>query len=825
MGPLSGAAAGGALALALLVSPAAAGEVGVLLPEGPPLPGQAVPAVWWWDDDAPAPLVLTAEGGSVEGRALPLGPGRVALRLRAAPGADGLRVSSGGGDWVDVPLRGEAAPAIELAPRASTAVGGAVAVGPAAAQSGQALVYFAPEGRFEADEPGALAVFRPGPDPFPRAVPIGARDPGDPTGPSAFSVVAVRARVRVPVRTEPGTRVSVRVSGRSAGPVAADAAGEATLSVELRPGEQQGELVLEDSAGNQQISPIVLGAPPRASLLAVARPRAPGAAADALIDLFAVAGDGRPWAGPAPTCFTALGEAAPVAALGGGRFRAAVPPPPDAEALDLRVDCALGDAARAGVRLPAPPPRAARIRLRASPDTLDAAAPRALVRAWVESSDGERLPPDGLELRAGLGHLEPVPTTGGTVERLYTGDGARAAGGDAIDAAWRPPRGDGPPVGLELEVAWPAADAPAAVRARVLDARGRPLPDVAVIIRAPSGPPERWVTGPDGEARGVWAVPGTAALELWAQAGGVERRLRLRPAPGAALPAPGAPALAATLALPIHRSPVRAVSLDTDPVAVAATPGARARVLVRLLDKDGLPVDDPTLRLSADRGTLEPPHRRVDGAWESVWTPPPDARPGPVRITARSEDGRFADTSTTLDLRPPIERRSVTVTGGWALGRGGVSSPVGDVAADWRLRRVPPLWLQVGAAAWQAAADGEDPLTGAPLAVRAGLFPVRIGVSVRRPLAEAPRVGLGAAAGIALVPTALAVRAGGETVRSGLGLGLPGAHLSANVAWRWSGAEIIAQAGVHAVRLEADGLGWDGPAGGAFLSVGARFSD
>ena len=824
MGPLrrTALALGGLLALA----PAGArgAEPGLLLPEGPPLPGQAVPALWDGGAGEGVPA-LAVEGGSIDGRVLPAPNGRAAFRLRAAPGSGPLRVGDGAGLSVEVPLRADAAPALELAARASTAIGGSVAVGPARGPAGADAVYFAPEGRFEPDAGAGVSVFRPGPDPFPRAVPIGARDPSDPTGPAAFSVVSVRARVRVPVRTEPGTAVSVRVGGRTAGPVVADAAGEAALAVELRPGEQQGELVLEDRAGNQQVSPLVLGAPPRASLLAVARPRGPGAQADALVDLFALGGDGRPWSGAAPTCFTALGEPAPVAALGGGRYRAAVPPAPDAEAMDLRVDCTLGDAARAGVRLPSPPARPSRIRLRASPDTLDATAPRALLRAWVETADGERVPPDGLSLRAGLGHLEPQPSAGGTVERLYTGDAARAAGGDAIEAAWHPPRGEGPVLGLEIEAAWADAAAPLVVRVRAIDARGRPVPDVPLTLQAPDGPPARWVTGPDGEARGAWPASAGGRVELRATAGGVERRVWVRPTPGAALPSPGAPALAATLALPIHRSPVRAVSLDTDPVAVVAVPGARARVLVRLLDKDGLPVDDPTLRLSAEHGTLEPARRRPDGTWESVWAPAPDARPGPVRITARSEDGRFADTSTTLELRAPVARRSVAVGGGWALGVGGVSSPLGDVAAEWRLRRVPPLWLHVGAAAWQAAAAGEDPLTGAPLSVRAVLLPVRVGAAVRRPLVEAPRVALGAAAGVALVPAALAVRAGGETVRGGPSLGLPGAFLAGNVSWRVSGAEVLAQAGVHAARLEAGGLGWDGPAGGAFLTVGARFSD
>ena len=114
---------------------------------------------------------------------------------------------------------------------------------------------------------------------------------------------------------------------------------------------------------------------------------------------------------------------------------------------------------------------------------------------------------------------------------------------------------------------------------------------------------------------------------------------------------------------------MRAVFLSTEPRTVQAIPGETARVTVRLVDAEGVPVVDEDIDLVASEGVVTRPRRKADGSYEATWAPPPTLAYGTVRITATSRKGTFAATSTELELVPRVVRRSPGVTAGWKVRR------------------------------------------------------------------------------------------------------------------------------------------------------------
>lgn len=759
---------------------------------------------------------LQATSGAVLGAPVPLGDGRWRVRYRApsAPGEARLLLNSGAAPiGLSLPVAPWPPPAVTLPATRSHLVGAAGGVHVPLSGAIDGLELVGPEGETArgADE----LIWQPGPDPFPRAVPLLLHDPRQ-SGVPAATVVLLRARPRLPVQTEPGTKVTVQVGRRSYGPVVAGADGVAQATAEVRPGETTATLLLEDAAGNVQRSSLNLGGAPRPALAALAESRLPGQERAPRVHLLAVSPAGTPWTGTPPICVTSLGARATVVSVAPGRWTATVPKQPDDAAFAVRLDCTVEGVAVATVRVAPPPPRPDSLDLRLSPPELSAELPRGAVRVALLGAEGDRLPANGIELEAELGALDEIEPGPGALRAVYAGDAAVAAGGDTLTARWSPPAGTGPVRALTLSGERTRGADHARVHARALDAEGRSLAGVRVGLWV-GGAEVEVVTDATGWATAAVPVPAGVAVPE-ARSGGVVRRLTL---PDAATigPLPGQADLTAQLRIPIRTGQVRQVFLSTDPGTLVLTGVERARVVVRLEDQEGNPVADPSLGLVASEGVVTRPRRRADGTYEALWAPPPGMTLGRVRITAESGDGSFAATSTDLDIVPREARRAPGFAVGWLAGPRGVSSPFLRVSGDLRL---PVAGGRVYGRAWvglygeQAATTD---VTGLDVAVDLTLLPVGLGAATRQ---ERGRIASWFGASFVLAPYRLEAQVGDAVPARGIAWANPGFEVGTGGGWRLRGGELTADLGYLFLSTTPDGIGWRGPVGGFMSTLGYR---
>ncbi len=756
-------------------------------------------------------LEIEAPAARLVGRPVALGPGRWQVRLRTPEAGTTLPLTLRTGpveEVVTLPLEAWPDSAVALPPTIDAAVGGPRAsVGvPAGARVG------ASEGLV-----GQGGAWAPGPDPFPRAVPLLVAPGDDREALPAATVVRLRARPRLPVRTEPGARVSVVVGRRSYGPFVADEGGVAQATAEVRPGESTATLVLEDAAGNVQKSEIALGGDPRPALAALPELRAPGQDRAPRVHLFGVRADGRPWAGDPPECLTSVGARARVVSVGPGRWTAVIPRVPDDAAFDVRVDCTLDGRARTTVRLPAPARQPDQLVLRAVPPELSADVPRAQLQAALETATGERLPATGITLHAELGAVEEEPGDGGAALRAtYDGAGAVAAGGDTVTARWAPTPGEGPPMALVVAGAWAADGSHVRVRARVLDLEGRPLSDVAVRLSAGAGTVDAVSDATGWATAAVEARPGPAALE--AAVGALVRRAALPRGGSVGAPA-GASDLETRLRVPIRAGVVRRVFLTTEPRTLVLTGPERARVVIRLEDRDGNPVPDASLELSANAGVVTRPRQRTDGAYEALWAPPPGMAFGRVRISARSRDGTFSETSTELDVVPREVRTAPGLSAGWLAGPRGLSSPLLRLTGDVRIPGAPGALFVRGWAGVYGEQAATTDTSGAQLEVDVGLLPIGVGAISRQ---ERGRLAGWAGATVVAAPYRMEARFDQVVPRRGVGFAAPGFEVVTGGGWRLRSGELTAEVGYLFLSIDEDTVGWRGPIGGFHGSLGYR---
>ena len=261
----------------------------------------------------------------------------------------------------------------------------------------------------------------------------------------------------------------------------------------------------------------------------------------------------------------------------------------------------------------------------------------------------------------------------------------------------------------------------------MLDERGRPLAAERLTLRI-----GEHLVEVETDERG-WATAALLPTATWWS----PRRRSIR---GPCMALPGNARIGRTertlisrrVRLPIRSGSIRKVFLGTDPGTLVLTGTERARVIVRLEDKEGNPVADSSVTLKASEGVVTRPRRRPDGTYEALWAPPPGMRYGRVRITAESGDGAFATTSTDLDVVPREARRAPGLGVGWIGGSRGLASPFVRVSGDIRL---PVAGEQVFGRAWVGTygttATSED-ITGLAFAVDLDLVPVGLGLSTRQ---------------------------------------------------------------------------------------------
>ena len=499
-----------------------------------------------------------------------------------------------------------------------------------------------------------------------------------------------------------------------------------------------------------------------------------------------------------------------------GRWIATVPRVPDDENFAVRVDCTVGGAAVATVRLQPPPVLPTSLALRVSPAEVSAAMPRAAIRATLLGPGGDPTPSAGVTLTAELGSIVEFETLPAGARGIYVGDAAVAAGGDALVAEWSRPLGEGAPAAIELGGERRPDMDHVRLAARVLDERGRPLAAERLTLRI-----GEHLVEVETDERG-WATAALPAegnvVVAEAAAASVVRRMAL---PGnARIGRTEQDAdLQARVRLPIRSGSIRKVFLGTDPGTLVLTGTERARVIVRLEDKEGNPVADSSVTLKASEGVVTRPRRRPDGTYEALWAPPPGMRYGRVRITAESGDGAFATTSTDLDVVPREARRAPGLGVGWIGGSRGLASPFVRVSGDIRL---PVAGEQVFGRAWVGTygttATSED-ITGLAFAVDLDLVPVGLGLSTRQ---ERGRLAGWAGASLVIAPYRIETRIQDSVAARGLGWAKPGFEFATGGAWRLRGGELTLDAGLLLLSVDSNGTGWRGPVGGAIGTVGYR---
>jgi len=663
----------------------------------------------------------------------------------------------------------------------------------------------------------------PPPTPFPRAIPLLVQDVAAPGAPADLGVLILRARTTIPVRTTPGTKVVVQLGGRTLPEVVAGDDGVAAVSVYVRPGEQSARISLEDPAGNRSTSSIQLGGDPRPHLVGFAVP-GQGDVRQPSIVVGATHASGAPWTGAEPRCATPSGLAIGLAAESKGVWRGHLSA---SEADGTRtVECHLGLDAQATLTLPRPTPRPERLVLRVSPPELDARAPNALVRAWVEDRHGDRLSIGLPELTTNAGTLFARQSTSdaaasssppGVAIFDYDGREAIVSGGARIEARWSAPAGSGPV--RDFDFAWSTDGTTLQLAGRALDAQGRPRlgSDVvfsvgdrrlsgealdqgwtAASVQAPSD--VLWVTVSDpstGRMRGAWVLLGSSGGPDWTAAD-LSTRHELR----------------------IVTGPVRRVNLRTDPPTLISAGGQTARVRVELLDRDGNPVTDVPVELVASRGTLTEPRRRPDGTIEATYTPAREGDAGAVEILVRSPEEAFPTTATQLELVADALRSAPGLHIGWLAGSDGLSSPWVGLDGDIALNALPDsVRLRVGVGFYGARATDVDPSSGSPVRVSADLVPVGVGLVGRQTRA---RLVTWVGGSVLVVPYWLRVSVGETTGVKGLALAPPGAHAFGGAGFRTRTGQVDLSLGYVFITTLSGSGGWQGGAGGVLSTLGYR---
>lgn len=817
-----------AVLLALWTSAAVAAslpDVKLYVPAGDPVMGVPTEVeVAVSSDGRPreqANVELAAATGVV-GLGAPAGMGR--WRWPYTPGADKdtLRVRVDGGEWTAIAVSPVGVPRGRLgpAPAVEEAVGDAVVLHfPLLAPvSSSELVVRASEGTtsVEVDTREVRVSLTPGPDRGARVVAVGVADRGQPGGATVFGIARLRARQSAALNVGVGSTVQIKVGRRTYGPFDADATGVAHVTFDVLPGETRFDISAADDLGNTQKvqSPL----PANLSPVIVGVDLATGRLAGARLTLGVWSAAGTPWTGVDPTCRGPTGEPLIARSAGSGVWRvdAALPPDSLASAFDLRVDCAVAESA-ARFRIPLADVLPARVELRAYPDTVSTDFPVAQVQALLLDARGDRLAPDGLQLTALVGHLDSA-VEDGAVHADYRGDAAVPLGSDTIRAEWRAPPGSGAVWDLDLHAA--AVPGGVEVRARAVDALGRPLAGIAVHGDV-DGQAWNGVTGVNGWTA---AVVGRPAGSLWlahAAAAGVSRSTAVFAAGPGALPDLQAPDLQATLVLPIQSGRVRRVQLDVTPRPLVTGTGLQGKITVRMLDGVGAPVRDEPVTITATAGAVVQGATRPDGTVEAYYTPPPTVLAGTVTITAATSSSTV-DTELELVPRPVIGSLGLDV--GWLTNLGSISSPAFSVTVENVLPFLPDqvstlLRGRLSVSTYALRTELTDSASGVAVEVGARFVPITLGVVAEsRTGRRTLEVGL---SGV-MTPFGLTADFNGKRGIVGSGLTPPGLQLHAGGAYRAGISELYLEGRYLFLNASGGQVSFEGSVGGVSLSAGYR---
>lgn len=454
---------------------------------------------------------------------------------------------------------------------------------------------------------------------------------------------------------EPGARLTVRIGSRSYGPFEADPEGRVRASVEQRPGERSAEIVVTDDLGNTLITPYVLSAiaAPPMVVATLGDPLPGGRPPDVIVHATTV--DGRAWTGRAPECRVPGGaEPLPALRLVPGVWRVAGVGPARLTSDSLRLSCTLRDS-RIDMRRRAPPGIPVALDLRVGPDPISLDFPVAEVTAHLVDAAGERISADAVQVSAERGAVRLEAPSGGSRRGEYrAGSQALVEGSDRVVATWSRPLGEGRAAGVQVGHGVVPVVGLLRVQGRAVDARGRPLPGAPVVLRAGAS---EWsgVADDRGWATAELPIPeGLLPMVVEARSGPwVARRLAPRSSPARG-PGPGRPDLVDTVQITLTTGRAASIEIRTDDPVLYLRPGASMPVRIQVLDRGGQPIPNEVPALTVDHGRVGVPRPHPDGGFEAVYTPPPDASPRDVTLTARAGSGTATGAARLRLAAPPL---------------------------------------------------------------------------------------------------------------------------------------------------------------------------
>jgi len=787
-------------------------------PQGPPLPGEAAPLHLHRlgvPVSTEVPTVELSDGARILGE-VEAGPAGLSLRVAAPPQGGSFLALVEGNPLVlssmsptpsalSLQIRGEGEGRGSLVELRSSR---SIAPADLEIQVAEGEVI---ELRQEGDR--VLLRWDPGVVVFPHAVPLAVRDRRYPDESAAWVRIPVRARARIPVTTTPGSQVRLRVGGREAASAVAGPDGTIQLTLEVRPGEDRAELWVTDPAGNQQRSTLSLGGDRSPQLLVLAPPATLAGGRSRPAELLAVRPDGAPWTESAPLCTGGDPTPLPVSPVGPGRWRIgglAIEALPEG----ARVRCVLAGHAASSPPLRPPIGMPSEVELRIDPAELDAGRPEAMVYASVLGPEGRVLPAAGLRVVAEKGALGLV-SEGERLVLRYQGSAAVAAGGDTVEARWSRPVGEGSPVALELGGDWTSTFP--ILHARAVSADGLALAGVPLGVEV-AGARVSATTDRDGWLRLPVPIPVDGPLRLEVSCAGLRGSLSL--AAGQRLGVhPDFPERVAQMPLRIVAGRVARVTLNTEPREVPSGAPGRVRVRLRLADLSGQGVFDDSLEVFASEGQVSDLRRGEDGEVVAMLELPAEVEPGLVVVTARSGEGRFAETSTAVVILDQPDRASLGLHLGYLGGLGGVNSPFLSVEGELRLQPPRgPLHARLWAGAYAEEAHAVDPATFEEVAVRLDMVPLGLGLINRL---DGGRVRSWVGVTGLVVPYRVEARFGAAGSAKGWGLAGPGLGAHTGIGLPLRGGEVGLQLSYIQVGMNAQDIGWSGTIGG--VEVGATY--
>jgi len=650
----------------------------------------------------------------------------------------------------------------------------------------------------------------PGPTPYPRAVPIFTHDERHPTRQPMVTVARLFAEPSIPVQTEPGAKVTLEIGSQSYGPLIANSNGMVRFDVSVGPADREAIATLEDKLGNRQKSTIMIGGKAGPSLAITHQGSIIEGGLPPLVTIVATHASGSLQHRMVPVCDGLSSEG--LVQTMPGAWAGYI----DSGANSgQRVTCSLPDGTSVTKRVPVERSRATRLVVQSYPTQLSADIPIAEIQAYLLNGLGERLDPSGVHLTAELGRIQRDQMgTELLVRARYDGGAAAKAGQDVVRASWRRPSGSGGVWDLAIRGASPLGSGEILVDARAVDQGGRPIEGIPIQIDVEDSSKTANTRG-GGWATETFPWPGRKSWSVVEVRVGEQIRRTIVLPGDRAEAAAGSPDLLTDLLIPIQAGRVHGVILTPQPRELA-NDGMVGQIEVRLEDKLGNIIVAPGVEISASKGDVGPVQLRANGVSVATYTPPLGMSPGPVRLTATTDDGRFS-ASTDVAVIHRAQNWGAGFRGGLLAGSNALATFHSSLFVEGKTP-FEGIYAKGSVSNYFLSTAGTDPITGDPVELGMQVVPIGLGGVFRKGLRRYPYwVG----AQFILAPYDLNVQVGTNSQGAWGWLG-PGASLNSGVGVRILGGELFAEVEYLFMAAPSQTYGWVGSIGGVVVGAGYK---